>query len=73
MQKQMSPKDLIEMAKRGERIPRQPHSLHDERKDIQCPHRTWRVIVCDNEHDVCECLNCGEQRLMACNFDDEYA
>ena len=70
----MTQNELIQMALRGERLPRQEHSLHDARKDIECIHNGfWRCIVCDGDKDVCECSRCGEQRVMSCNFDDDYA
>jgi len=69
----MTPTELIEMAERGERIPRQPYSLHDEEIYGPCSHeRGWRTIVCNKEKDVCECPLCGRQRIMRCNFDEEY-
>lgn len=64
--------ELIEMAKRGERIPRQKHSLHDEQMHGPCDHRDWRVILCNEEDDVLECQRCGAQRVTKCNFDDDY-
>jgi hypothetical protein len=33
----------------------------------------WRTLLCDNETDVVECSCCGEQRVTACDFDEEYA
>jgi len=64
---------LIQQAKRGERIPRQPESLHDEQKPGPCPHKHgWRTIVCNSVEDVVECPDCGAQRVMICNFDDDF-
>ncbi len=39
-------------------------------KDCRCqgPQRT---VACDFTTDVIECINCGEQRLARCNFEDE--
>lgn len=34
---------------------------------------TERVIVCDEPTDVVECPQCGKQRVVRCNFDDDYA
>ena len=66
---------LIEMARRGERIPRQPHSLHDQVKPGVCisHHSSWRTIVCDGDNDIVECYHCGDQRLVSCNFDEDFA
>lgn len=67
----MTNNELIAMAKRGERIPRQPHSLHDSVRPGRCDHyHGWRTIVCNFEDDVVECPDCGEQRVMKCNFDE---
>jgi hypothetical protein len=70
----MTQTELIEMERRGERIPRQPHSLHDAQKGGHCTHpHGWRTIVCDGTSDVCECPDCGGHSVMACNFDDDYS
>lgn len=69
----MTKDELIEMAKRGKRIPPQPHSLHDWAKDIGSHEHHWRVIVCDGETDVRECLHCGAQSVASCDFDEDYA
>jgi hypothetical protein len=69
----MTQTELIELFKRDRRIPRQRCSLHDnENKTLKCPHPHWRTIVCNGEQDICECHTCGAQRLMSCNFDDDY-
>ena len=66
--------ELIQMAERGERIPKQDYSLHNFKKPGPCSHaQGWRTIVCDGNKDVCECSFCGKQRVMRCNFDDEYS
>jgi hypothetical protein len=67
--------ELIELFKRERRIPRQRHSLHDaENKSLNCTHpHGWRIIVCDGSEDVGECQTCGQQRLLCCHFDDDYA
>lgn len=45
-----------------------------DRIDRNCEHqRGWRTIVCNGDKDVCECPICGKQRVMRCNFDEEYA
>lgn len=66
---------LILLFKNSGRVPRQAHSLHDEEnKALNCKHgHGWRTIVCNNEEDVVECPDCGAQRLMTCNFDDDFA
>ena len=73
----MTKTELIAMARRGERIPKQPHSLHDaevHKSAGPCRHpHGWRTIVCDGTDDVCECPDCGAQRVMACNFDDDFS
>lgn len=68
----MNATELIEMAKRGERIPRQPHSLHAEQQPGDCSHRAeWRCIVCNEIEDIMECPICGAHRVTTCNFDEE--
>jgi uncharacterized membrane protein len=54
------------------------HSVNDvtSPETASCPHRTvaptWlRVIACDGQHDILECLMCGEQRLVKCGEDLE--
>lgn len=70
----MTDNELLAMAKRGERIPRQKFSMHDEQKSGPCNHqRGWRTIVCNGEEDVVECPLCGAQRVMSCNFDEDFA
>ena len=70
----MTQTELIQMAERGERIPRQECSLYDYESLGPCSHeRGWRTIVCDGDRDVCECPLCGKQKVMRCNFDEEYA
>lgn len=70
----MTASELVEMERRGERIPRQPHSLHDVRKPGACEHsHGWRTIVCDGISDVCECPDCGAHIVTACNFDEEFS
>ena len=39
---------------------------------LPCPQHSWRVVLCDNECDVCECSKCGVQRSFKCDFEDEY-
>ena len=69
----MTAEELIEMAISGKRIPKQPCALHNSRKTMYCYHnRGWRTIVCNGEKDVCECPICGGQKVMRCNFDEEY-
>lgn len=69
----MTQTELIEKARRGERITRadSPFSLFEKKEDIGQHRKNWRPIVCDNDHDVCECSDCGEQRVFPCNFDDD--
>lgn len=70
----MTQTELVKMARQGKRIPRQPHSLHDNEKANNCGYNhNWRTIVCDNENDVCECSICGKQKVMICNFDDDFS
>jgi hypothetical protein len=69
----MTQTELIAMVRRGERIPRQRCSLHDCESDKGNHLHHWRVIVCDGEQDVCECLHCGKQSVFKCDFDEEYA
>lgn len=65
---------LIEMAERGERIPRQRYSLHEQQIRIDCRHeKGWRPIVCNGDKDVCECRTCGAQAVFACNFDKDFS
>lgn len=68
----MTKTELIQMAERGERIHKQEGSLYDNEKPGLCMHR-YRVIICNNEKDACECEYCGNQRVVNCNFDEEYA
>lgn len=55
----------------GERI-RPEYSMFAEAQPhaATCRH-DWRVIVCSNDRDVCECRSCGTQREFACNFDED--
>jgi hypothetical protein len=67
--------DLIAAVKRGERISTE-YSMHASVKPEGCPgwNHHWRTIVCDgaNDQDVVECRRCGVQRVIPCNFDEEY-
>jgi hypothetical protein len=69
----MTQTELIEKARRGERITKAdaPNSIIDAKKDVGEHRHNWRPIVCDSDHDVCECGDCGEQRVFVCNFDDD--
>jgi hypothetical protein len=68
--------ELVAAAGRGERIHTE-HSLHRAEDQTACApgfsHRAWRVIACDNHHDVVECSRCGVQRVTACDFDEEFS
>lgn len=37
----------------------------------------WRVVECGGlageDRDIIECAECGEQRNVGCNFDEEYS
>jgi hypothetical protein len=39
----------------------------------KCPngHARWRTVQCKDGRDVVECSRCGQQREVACNFDEE--
>ena len=67
----MTQTELIEMAKNGHRIPRQPLSLFDKVIKKHCKHSNWRAIVCNYNNDVVECSECGKQKVVNCYFDDE--
>ena len=42
---------------------------------VNCKRHKWRTVACDSasDNDVCECAECGEQRVFRCNFDEEYS
>jgi len=39
---------------------------------MPCQH-FWRTVACNDLDDVVECHLCGEQRLVKCNFDDDFS
>lgn len=65
--------ELIEAAKRGERI-----KTNSSLFDIELPRcptgyaHKWRVILCEYPLDVVECCKCGRQAVTECDFDEEY-
>ncbi len=65
--------ELIEKARRGERITVEeaPHSLFGEERITAVHEHKDRTIVCDGDHDVVECLRCGRQSVVPCNFDED--
>lgn len=65
--------ELLEIVKAGGRV--SGNSLHKEEAPEKCNgvHSRWRTLVCcQGEEDVIECERCGCQKVVACNFDDEY-
>ena len=40
-----------------------------------CPgfNHSWRVVACDGQQDVVECLRCGAQEIRECNFNEDVA
>lgn len=68
----MTDTEAIEAVKRGERVagPYSQHVVENFRSD--CQHH-WRVLFCNDEHDVIECSKCGRQQVCRCNFEDDCA
>ena len=65
----MTQTQLIEKARAGKRIHTR-YSMHIRQKPGACTHpRGFRVIVCDGDHDLVECVESGCQRLKRCRFD----
>lgn len=63
----------LEKHRRGERIDNdQSLYLFKLTPDVEHYHH-WRVIVCVDDRDVCECTLCGKQEEFACNFDDDFS
>lgn len=55
------------------------YSLHDTPQPERCAAGHpghWRTVDCENNagsgRDIIECARCGEQRNVACNFDDDF-
>lgn len=68
----MTDTEMIEAVERGERI-HTGTSLHAEEKPNPFCRHDWRAIACDFERDVVECRHCGQQKTVACIFDDDFA
>lgn len=58
------------------------YSLHDTVDRTKCEGGrrhlgSWRTVECGGhageDRDIIECAECGEQRNMACNFDEEFS
>ena len=41
-------------------------------RSATCQHR-WRTVACNSDDDVIECASCGQQRVCACDFDEDFA
>lgn len=48
-------------------------SYNERPLTCQAFNHVWRVIACDDEHDVRECHKCGVQGVSRCSFDDDMA
>lgn len=68
----MNDSEAIVAVRAGQRAATE-FSLHAERKEgWHVCHHVWRAIACDGgDVDVLECRRCGEQKLSACNMDEE--
>lgn len=75
MTKIMTDEEAIEAVRNGKRAVTK-FTVSDARvalyKDSQhrCRHG-WKIVACDSETDVIECIHCGKQRLVPCDFDDD--
>lgn len=69
----MSNKEAIAAARNGQRaVTKYNVKSRYSTYNMPCVHRRgWRTIACDNDHDVVECTECGEQRVVPCNFDED--
>jgi hypothetical protein len=51
-------------------------SLHQVERPDRCPEYhtgIWRVVQCYDGIDVIECSDCGAQRTVPCNFEEDIA
>jgi hypothetical protein len=56
------------------------HSIHAAEDPSKCPggrHEHWRTVECGghagSDRDIIECSRCGQQRNVACDFDEEFS
>lgn len=82
---QLTERQKLEKHRRGERLTNldAPYSLFakvspegSEACSRDGGRHRWRCILCTTDsdgdsRDVCECTRCGEQREMACDFDED--
>lgn len=47
--------------------------FHPNRFIKICLHMDEKVIKCDSVNDILECTTCGQKRMVACNFDENYS
>lgn len=69
---QMTDAEAISAVRGGQRALTATSILAAETPDPGCVH-AWRTVACDFDTDVLECSRCGNQRLAACDFDDDFA
>ena len=68
----MTATEAIAAVRAGERVTCE-FSMHPEPL-AWCPvNCSWRVLFCNSDYDVVECLNCVRQAIAKCDFDEEYS